>query len=119
MKSERQLRKSAGLLFLFTLILALAGYIVFYVGLWNLFKDASLEPEDIINQALVYCIVYAVLCIITNVLSFINWIQFLRLWRWYGPRFWRCLLVILGVISFLLWVTILVLYFGFSINFLV
>jgi len=118
-KPESQLKKSAGFLWLFNAILYLVAFLLGYVFLFDILIAAagsgSVDIEAILQQALVAAIAVSVIELILLFTTFINWLQFLRLWKWYGPRFWRCLIVILGILGFLFWVTSLVLYFGFGI----
>ena len=118
-KPEHQLKKSAGLLFLFNTILSLTGVLIYILSLNDIINSVvssgGTDDEAILEQALVPAIIVVVIDVILLFTRFINWLQFLRLWKWYGPRFWRCLFTILGVISFLYYIASIVLFFAFGI----
>ena len=117
MKTEKQLKKSAAFLYLFNLIFVLVSVLILEIGFSKMIENnLNLDMETMLDHILWYVVAYCVIVLISDVLALINFIQFCKLWKYYGPRFWRCLFVILYILGFLFYIASLVLWFGFGIN---
>ena len=119
MKTEQQLKKRAGIIFLLSLIVAAISALVYSLTVYEAMKVVFSNGgtfEDVLNLALGGFIALAVLRIVGFFLDLAWWLTFIKLWKWYGPRFWRCTWVILGVLGFIYYVTGTVLLVAFNIN---
>ena len=118
MKTEQQLKKRAGIIFLLSLIFAAISALVFYLTVYEAINIVNTNGGNILDLALGGFIALAVLRIVGFFLDLGWWLTFVKLWKWYGPRFWRCTWVILGVLGFIYYVTGTVLLIVFHINIL-
>ena len=123
MKTEKYYRKKAGFIFLFDLILIFVSALIFVLAVKEPLTAAftageGLDVEAVLNSALGGIIALVVLDIVSSILGLVWWITFIKLWKYYGPRFWRCFWVIEGVLAYLYFIVGLILYVGFGINIL-
>ncbi len=123
MKTEKYYRKKAGFIFLFDLILIFVSVLVFILAVRDPLTAAytageGVDIESLLNEALPGVIALVVMDIVSSLLTLIWWITFIKLWKYYGPRFWRCTWVILGALSYAYLIVGIVLLLGFGINIL-
>ena len=108
MKSEKQLRRNAAMVFIVALMLDLIATLLFIYArsvieplLQGNYSQAELNARFEQYQTYIYwgAIVYE----IAWVFVIINFIQFIKLWKNFGPRFVRCFMVIYeGILIFAL-----------------
>ena len=122
MKTEKHYRKQAGFIFLVDLILIFVAALIFVVIVKEPLVAAStgegVDVEALLNSVLGGVIALAVIDIVSSILGLVWWITFIKLWKYYGPRFWRCFWVIAGALAYLYYIVGLILLFGFGINIL-
>ena len=123
MKTEKYYRKKAGFIFLFDLILIFVSALIFVLVVKEPLTAAykageGLDVEALLDATLGGIIALVVIDIVSSILGLVWWITFIKLWKYYGPRFWRCFWVIIGALVYLYYIVGLVLYIGFGINIL-
>ena len=123
MKTEKQYKKRAAIIFLVDTILVLASVLIFILAVQEPLMAAvtageGVDIEGFLNTALYGTIAIVVLDIFCFFLGLAWLITFIKLWKYYGPRFWRCFWVILWFIGFIYYIVGIVLLFGFGINIL-
>lgn len=123
MKTETHYRKQAGFIFLFDLILIFVSALIFVLTIKDPLTAAytageGVDVEALLNSSLGGIIALVVIDIVSSILGLVWWITFIKLWKYYGPRFWRCFWVIIGALAYLYYIVGLILLFGFGINIL-
>ena len=119
MLTEKQLKTRAAILYLMGLFFCAAWILGFYLVMTKIVENSfgnNWTMEQVLDVALVPLIGLTISYILNVIIGIIAFVTLIKLWKYYGPRFWRCFFVILGALGYLYFIVAIILFFGFRIS---